>query len=162
MKQRVVIAMALACQPDVLIADEPTTALDVIVQDGILRELKGIVVSRGMSMIYITHDMGVVAEVADQVGVMYAGKIVEYGETKGVLDNPIHPYTAALTAAYPSIRGEKRVLVSLPGEPPNLIDPPKGCRFHPRCPHATEVCSREEPPVMTRGDQWAACWNPLR
>ena len=162
MRQRVVIAMALACQPDLLIADEPTTALDVIVQDRILRELMGIVEDRGMSLIYITHDMGVVAEVAHQVGVMYAGRIVEFGETSGVLGNPIHPYSAALTAAYPSIHGEKRVLASLPGEPPNLIDPPRGCRFHPRCPRATEVCSLEEPPVTTRGGQWAACWNPLR
>ena len=162
MRQRAVIAMALVCGPDVLIADEPTIALDVIVQHRILGELKEILANLSMSMIYITHDMGVVGEVADQVGVMYAGRLVEFGATGGLFADPIHPYTAALTAAYPSIYGEKRALISLPGEPPNLIDPPSGCRFHPRCPYATEVCSREEPPVITRGDRWAACWNPLR
>lgn len=161
MKQRAVIAMALACEPDLIIADEPTTALDVIVQDRILRLLKDIQRERNMSIIYITHDIGVVAEVTDQTAVMYAGKLVELGDTREVFQDPIHPYTAGLLSAFPSIRGEKRPLVTLPGEPPNLIDPPQGCRFHPRCPSATEVCRREEPPVVRRGDHWAACWNPL-
>ena len=162
MRQRAVIAMALACEPDIVIADEPTTALDVIVQDRILQALKDIRRNSNMSMIYITHDMGVVAEVADHVGVMYAGKLVEYGETHEVFSRPIHPYTAFLTSAFPSIRGDKHPLVSLPGEPPDLIDPPQGCRFHPRCPSATEVCAREEPPTVARGDHWAICWNPLQ
>jgi peptide/nickel transport system ATP-binding protein len=161
MRQRAVIAMALACQPDVIIADEPTTALDVIVQDRILRELKNIQQELNMSMIYITHDIAVVAEVTDRIGVMYAGKLVEVGDTQEVFQDPIHPYTAALMSAFPSVRGEKRPLVTLPGEPPNLLDPPPGCRFHPRCPYATEVCRREKPPVVQRGDHWAACWNPL-
>ncbi len=161
MRQRAVIAMALSCEPEVIIADEPTTALDVIVQDRILRELKEIQRNLNMSLIYITHDIGVVAEVTDRIGVMYAGRLVELGDTRGIFHNPIHPYTAALMSAFPSIRGEKRPLSVLAGEPPNLIDPPKGCRFHPRCPRATEVCSQEEPPIVSRGEHWAACWNPL-
>ena len=161
MRQRAVIAMALACQPDVVIADEPTTALDVIVQDRILRQLKEIQSDLGMSMVYITHDIAVVAEVTDQIGVMYAGKLVELGDTSQVFAKPIHPYTAALLSVSPSIRGEKRTLTTLAGEPPNLIDPPQGCRFHPRCPYATEVCQREEPPIVKRDNHWAACWNPL-
>ena len=161
MRQRAVIAMALACQPDVVIADEPTTALDVIVQDRILRQLKEIQSDLGMSMVYITHDIAVVAEVTDQIGVMYAGKLVELGDTGQVFAKPIHPYTAALLSVSPSIRGEKRTLTTLAGEPPNLIDPPQGCRFHPRCPYATEVCQREEPPIVERDNHWAACWNPL-
>ncbi len=161
MRQRAVIAMALACEPDIIIADEPTTALDVIVQDRILREMKEIRRELNMSMLYITHDIGVVAEVTDRIGVMYAGKLVELGDTLEVFQNPIHPYTAALMSAFPSILGEKRPLATLPGEPPNLIDPPQGCRFHPRCPRVTEVCRHEEPPMVNRGDHWAACWNPL-
>ncbi len=161
MRQRAIIAMALACEPDVIIADEPTTALDVIVQDRILRELKQVQQQLNMSMIYITHDIAVVAEITDQIGVMYAGKLVELGDTIDVFRSPIHPYTASLLSSFPSIRGEKRPLASLPGEPPNLIDPPPGCRFHPRCPYAVEVCRREEPPVIARDGHWAACWNPL-
>lgn len=161
MKQRAMIAVALACQPDVVIADEPTTALDVIVQDRILRRLKDILRESNMSVIYITHDMGVVAEIADRVAVMYAGKLVELGDTTEVFHHPIHPYTQALTSAFPSIHGEKRPLASLPGDPPNLIDPPQGCRFHPRCPYATDVCAKEDPPTVSRGGHWAACWNPL-
>ena len=165
MRQRAVIAMALACQPELVIADEPTTALDVIVQDRILRQLKDIQRDMNMSMVYITHDIAVVAEVTDRIGVMYAGKLVELGDTGDVFNNPIHPYTAALLSVFPSIRGEKRPLTPLEGEPPNLIDPPAGCRFHPRCPCATEVCQREEPPRVQRdgqqGSHWADCWNPL-
>ena len=161
MRQRAVIAMSLACQPDLVIADEPTTALDVIVQDRILRRLKEIQQELRMSMIYITHDLAVVAEVTDRVGVMYAGKLVEAGTTSEVFNNPIHPYTSALLSVFPSIRGPKRELATLPGEPPNLIDPPQGCRFHPRCPFATEACRKEEPPIVDRSGHWAACWNPL-
>jgi peptide/nickel transport system ATP-binding protein len=161
MKQRAVIAMALACEPDIIIADEPTTALDVIVQDRILKELREIQHNLDMSVIYITHDIGVLAEVTDRVGVMYAGKLVEMGPTTAVFQSPVHPYTAALMSAFPSIKGPKRPLMSLPGEPPSLIDPPAGCRFHPRCPNATEVCRREAPPIVERGNHWAACWNPV-
>jgi peptide/nickel transport system ATP-binding protein len=161
MRQRAVIAMALSCDPDIIIADEPTTALDVIVQDRILRELKGIQQQLQMCVIYISHDIGVVAEVTDRIGVMYAGKLVELGDTADVFRNPMHPYTAALMSSFPSISGEKRPLATLPGEPPNLIDPPPGCPFHPRCPHATEECLREAPPTVSRAGRWAACWHPL-
>ena len=161
MRQRAVIAMALACQPDVVIADEPTTALDVIVQDRILRQIKEIQRDLNMSMIYITHDIAVVAEVTDRIGVMYAGKLAELGSTAQVFKSPIHPYTQALLSISPSIRGEKRTLSTLGGEPPNLVDPPNGCRFHPRCPYATDICQREEPPVVERDGHWATCWNPV-
>ena len=134
MKQRAIIAMALACEPDMIIADEPTTALDVIVQDRILREMKKVQRELDMGMIYISHDMAVIAEVSDTVGVMYAGKIVEFGDTYEVFNNPIHPYTRALMSAFPSVSGEKRELSTLDGEPPNLLDPPPGCRFHPALP----------------------------
>ena len=161
MRQRAVIAMALACQPDVIVADEPTTALDVIVQDRILRQIKEIQTDLNMSMIYITHDIAVVAEITDRIGVMYAGKLVELGSTAQVFERPIHPYTKALLSVFPSIRGEKRQLATLSGEPPNLVDPPPGCRFHPRCSYATDICQREEPPVVNRNSHWAACWNPV-
>ncbi|MDE2841814.1 MAG: ABC transporter ATP-binding protein [Chloroflexota bacterium] len=161
MRQRAVIAMALSCDPRVIIADEPTTALDVIVQDRILRELKGIQQRLHMAIIYISHDIAVVAEVTDRIGVMYAGRLVEYGPTAAVFRAPLHPYTAALMGSFPSIAGEKRVLANLSGEPPNLIDPPSGCPFHPRCVHATDVCRQEIPPRVERDDQWADCWHPL-
>ena len=160
MRQRAIIAMALACEPDIMIADEPTTALDVIVQDRILREMQAIQRSLDMSMIYISHDMAVIAEVCDVVGVMYAGKLVEFGPTNEVYGRPIHPYTRALMSAFPSVRGEKHDLATLPGEPPDLLDPPSGCRFHPRCEYATDECSTSAPPIVQRGDHWAACWNP--
>ena len=160
MRQRAVIAMALACEPDIMVADEPTTALDVIVQDHILREMQAIQGSLDMSMIYISHDMAVIAEVCDVVGVMYAGKLVEFGPTGEVYANPIHPYARALMSAFPSVRGEKHDLATLPGEPPNLLDPPSGCAFHPRCAYATDDCRVSAPPIVERGDHWAVCWNP--
>ena len=161
MRQRAVIAMALACDPAVIIADEPTTALDVIVQDRILRELKSVQQELRMGMIYISHDIGVVAEVTDRIGVMYAGRLVELGDTADVFRAPMHPYTAALMSSFPSISGEKHELETLPGEPPNLANPPTGCPFHPRCAYATEECRREFPQQSQRGSQWAACWHPL-
>ena len=161
MKQRAVIAMALSCDPDIVVADEPTTALDVIVQDRILREMKRVREELDMSMIYISHDMAVIAEVSDVVGVMYAGRIVELGSAADVFGAPIHPYTKALISAFPSVKGDKQELVALPGEPPNLLDPPTGCRFNPRCPFATDACKSEEPPVVRRGEHYAFCWNPL-
>ena len=160
MRQRAIIAMALACEPDIIIADEPTTALDVIVQDHILREMQTIQRSLDMSMIYISHDMAVIAEVCDVVGVMYAGKLVEFGPTAEVYARPIHPYTQALMSAFPSVRGEKHDLATLPGEPPDLLDPPSGCAFHPRCAYATDDCRTAVPPIVKRGDHWAVCWNP--
>lgn len=161
MRQRAVIAMALSCDPDVIIADEPTTALDVIVQDRILRELKEIQRGNRMAIIYISHDLAVVAEVTDSVAVMYAGRLVEMGPTSDVLGSPIHHYTSALMSSFPSVSGERRPLRSLAGEPPNLVNPPDGCPFHPRCPGATDVCRSEFPPVVSREGHWAACWHPL-
>lgn len=160
MRQRAVIAMALACSPELIIADEPTTALDVIVQDQILKELKRIQAEMGMSIIYISHDIAVIAEVTDSLGVMYAGKIVEYGKTGDVFARPRHPYAYLLLRSTPSITGPRRQLAPLEGEPPDLLNPPTGCRFHPRCPFATDICSAEEPPLADiGGGHKVACWN---
>jgi peptide/nickel transport system ATP-binding protein len=162
MKQRAVIAMSLACDPKLVIADEPTTALDVMVQDRILRELRRIQRERRQSMLYISHDMAVVAEIADAVAVMYAGKIVEMGPTGAIYARPVHPYTGALMASTPTLSGPRRRLVSLPGAPPNLGEPPPGCPFHPRCPRATEQCVEQHPPLAPHRDGLvAACWHPL-
>ena len=160
MRQRAIIAMALSCNPKVIIADEPTTALDVIVQDQILKELKKIQIDLGMSIIYISHDVAVIAEVSDRIGVMYAGKLVELGPTDEVFPRPRHPYTYLLLASTPSVKGPRRKLAPLKGEPPNLLDPPGGCRFHPRCPFATEICAKDEPPIYdaSPGHQ-VACWH---
>lgn len=162
MRQRAVIAMALSCIPDVIIADEPTTALDVIVQDRILKQMLVIQEKLDMAMIYISHDIAVIAEVSDRIGVMYAGRMAELADAVDVFERPIHPYTFALMSAFPSIKGEKRELMSLPGEPPDLLDPPPGCRFHPRCPRATTVCQKEQPPFEDKGDgHFVACWHPM-
>jgi peptide/nickel transport system ATP-binding protein len=162
MKQRAVIAMSLACDPKLVIADEPTTALDVIVQDRILDELRRIQRERHQSMVYISHDMAVIAQIADAVAVMYAGRIVEIGPTADIYRHPVHPYTGALMAASPSLRGPRHRLASLPGAPPNLADPPPGCPFHPRCPNAGDKCVVEHPPlVLHRDNLVAACWYPL-
>lgn len=163
MKQRAVIALALACKPDVVIADEPTTALDVIVQYRVLQELKNVQRSQGTSIIYISHDIGVIAEVSSRIAVMYAGKIVEMAPTAEIFERPRHPYTWALISAFPRLHGPKRALASLEGDPPNLISPPSGCRFHPRCPLATQVCREQEPPLESMGKgHVAACWHPLQ
>lgn len=160
MRQRAVIAMALSCDPRLIIADEPTTALDVIVQDQILKELKKIQEQLGMSLIYISHDIAVIAEVTETIGVMYAGKLVEYGLTADVFARPKHPYSYLLLSSTPSITGPRRKLAPLEGEPANLLDPPSGCRFHPRCPFMTEKCVTEEPPLIDVGKgQLAACWH---
>ncbi len=161
MRQRAVIAMALSCDPDIIIADEPTTALDVIVQDAILKRIRGIQEQLNMAMIYISHDIAVIAEVSQRVGVMYAGKLVEMAETTAIFHAPQHPYTMALMSSFPSIVGEKTELVTLPGEPPDLLNPPTGCRFHPRCPFATDIC-REEAPAFAEYNtgHMVACWHP--
>ena len=150
MRQRVVIAIALACNPKLLIADEPTTALDVTVQAEILDLLEELRREHEMGMIIITHDMGVVAETADEVAVMYAGQIVEQAETQELFDRPEHPYTEALLGALPQLEGEnirQGRLRSIPGRPPDLIAPPRGCRFAPRCPHANlqDGCANQLP-----------------
>jgi peptide/nickel transport system ATP-binding protein len=160
MRQRATIAMALSCNPQVIIADEPTTALDVIVQDQILKELKKIQAELDMSIIYISHDIAVIAEVTDRMGVMYAGKMVEFGDTSEIFSAPRHPYAWLLLSSTPSIVGPRRKLAPLEGEPPNLLDPPSGCRFNPRCPFATDQCREEEPLLRDIGNgHQVACWN---
>ncbi|UCF60084.1 MAG: ABC transporter ATP-binding protein [Anaerolineaceae bacterium] len=161
MRQRAVIAMALSCDPDLIIADEPTTALDVIVQDALLKQIKLVQEKVDMAMIYISHDIAVIAEVSERVGVMYAGKMAELASTEAIFHRPIHPYTMGLMSSFPSIAGEKKELVMLPGEPPDLLAPPPGCRFHPRCPYATEICQEEEPEFKDHDSgHFAACWHP--
>jgi peptide/nickel transport system ATP-binding protein len=158
MKQRAVIAMALALEPDVVIADEPTTALDVVVQAQILNLFKKLRNEKKMSIILITHDLSLVAEIADKVAIMYAGRIVEIGPSDRIYTAPAHPYTKGLMASIPRIGGSKE-LSWIPGSPPDLRSPPPGCRFHPRCPYAMDICRREDPPSFTIDrDQLSACW----
>jgi peptide/nickel transport system ATP-binding protein len=158
MKQRVVIAMALALNPKIVILDEPTSALDVITQANIINLLKRLKKERGLSYIFITHDLAVASELADKVAVMYGGKIVEYGTAEQIYRDPQHPYTQKLMASIPTLRGEKK-LEFIPGAPPDLINPPPGCRFHPRCPYAMEICKVKEPPRFEVKDGGkAACW----
>jgi peptide/nickel transport system ATP-binding protein len=144
-RQRAMIAMALACGPDLIIADEPTTALDVILQDRILGEVARIQRERNMAMILISHDVTVVSEVSHRIGVMYAGRLVEQGTTRDILRAPAHPYTVALLDSFPSLRGRRRRLQGIPGFPPDLANPPPGCRFHPRCQFAQPGCAATDP-----------------
>ena len=158
MKQRVMIAMALACSPDLLIADEPTTALDVTIQAQILDLLRRLQRELGMSVLFITHDLGVAAETAHRVAVMYASKVVEHGTARDVFKDPLHPYTQGLFKSLPKL-GEKRDrLEVIPGTVPNPLDFPSGCKFHTRCPFAGERCVREEPELREwRPEHLAAC-----
>ncbi|RJR44676.1 MAG: ABC transporter ATP-binding protein [Desulfobacteraceae bacterium] len=144
MKQRAIIAMALSCNPKLIIADEPTTALDVIVQHQILERTKSIQKDLGFGIIFISHDISVVAEVCDDIGIMYAGQLVEFGPKEEVFAAPRHPYTIALFSSFPTLN-EKKSLRPIPGETPNLIDPPSGCRFCDRCPGAQSACSMHCP-----------------
>ena len=145
MRQRAVIAAIFALRPSLIIADEPTTALDVIVQDQVLKQLASLIRETRATLIAITHDIGIVAENCQKTGVMYAGKLVEIGPTEEVLVEALHPYTMGLKNAFLGIRDERREIISIPGVPPSLIEPPQGCRFHPRCPFAKEPCSEKEP-----------------
>lgn len=149
MRQRVMIAMALACDPQLLIADEPTTALDVTIQAQILEVLKELRDRLKMGIILITHDLGVVSEVCDRVIVMYTGKVVEQGLIREILDKPKHPYTEGLIAAIPNIQDEKGKLSSIEGMVPQLDNMPKGCSFHPRCPYAMAICKEKRPALTT-------------
>jgi peptide/nickel transport system ATP-binding protein len=161
MRQRAIIAMSLSCDPDIIVADEPTTALDLIVQDSLLKKVREIQRRLNMAMIYISHDLAVVAEVSQRVGVMYAGHLVEMASTESIFQRPIHPYTIGLLSALPNVVGEKIELVQLPGEPPDLLSPPPGCRFHPRCRHTTEICETKVPEFREHDDgHSAACWHP--
>ena len=168
MRQRVMIAMELVCDPALLIADEPTTALDVTVQGQVLAILTGLSREREISVLMITHDMGVVAQVCDRVAVMYAGRIVELADVFELFANPLHPYTKGLIASIPDLDGEKDgspdaegdpILYSIPGTVPTLIDPPPGCRFHPRCDFGFQRCGQETPELKEAAtEHWAACF----
>ena len=158
MKQRAVTAMALACNPDIIIADEPTTALDVIVQAQVLKAMKELKNRLDISMLLISHDLSMIAETCDKIAIMYAGKIVEYGDITRIFKKPLHPYTQKLISAFPSVLGAKTELSSIHGFPPDLLKPPPGCRFHPRCTHAMEICRKKEPPLLkTEKNRYVAC-----
>jgi oligopeptide/dipeptide ABC transporter ATP-binding protein len=162
LRQRVMIAMALACDPKVLIADEPTTALDVTIQAQILRLLDDLKARLGMAILLVTHDMGVVAGRADRVNVMYAGRMVEATDTQSLFDGMRHPYTQALLASIPRMdQDNTKALFSIPGLPPDLTDPPIGCRFRPRCAYAQADCATDEPPLAGEPTHQAACWHPV-
>lgn len=159
MRQRVVIAIALACNPRVLIADEPTTALDVTIQAQILELLKDLQEKMGTSIIFITHDLGVVANIADRVAVMYAGKIVETGTVDEIFYNPQHPYTWGLLGSMPSLEATEEELIAIPGSPPDLLDPPKGDAFAPRNSYAMKIDTEMEPPLFKVSEtHYAATW----
>lgn len=159
MRQRVVIAIALACEPDLLIADEPTTALDVTIQSQILELIKDLQKKTGVSIIFITHDLGVVANVADRVAVMYAGKIIEEGLASEIYYDPRHPYTWGLLSSIPSLEGQDEEIYSIPGSPPNLIDPPKGDAFAYRSEYALEIDFEKQPPMFKVSDtHFCASW----
>ncbi|MEI2387979.1 ABC transporter ATP-binding protein [Breoghania sp. JC706] len=158
MRQRVVIALALCAEPELVIADEPTTALDVSVQAQIIDVLKELCRARGASVILITHDMGVIAETADRVAVMYSGRIAEIGPVAQVVKAPHHPYTVGLMGSIPSLNGSVDRLVQIPGSMPRLDAIPPGCAFNPRCPHAFERCRVERPEPMAMDGARVACW----
>jgi peptide/nickel transport system ATP-binding protein/oligopeptide transport system ATP-binding protein len=160
MRQRVMIAMALSCHPKVLIADEPTTALDVTIQAQILELLNRLQREMGMAIILITHDLGVVAETCDRVAVMYAGQVVEYADAEEIFAHPRMPYTAGLLGSIPKLGEEAERLRVIPGNVPNPAEFPAGCKFHPRCPVAIEICMKENPPLESvRPHHLARCWR---
>lgn len=159
MKQRAMIAMMLSCNPSLLIADEPTTAVDVTIQAQILDLMRELRQKLGMSILIITHNLGVIAEMCDRVAVMYAGNIVEQADLKTLFKSPKHPYTHALLAAVPKVGAKRGELASIPGMVPSLITPPPGCKFHPRCPYAMDICRKEFPQMVEIGKgQWARCF----
>jgi peptide/nickel transport system ATP-binding protein len=157
MKQRVVIAMALLLEPEILIADEPTTALDVLVQSQIIALLKRLHKEKGVTVVLISHDLALVSQIADKIGIMYAGQLVEVGSTEDIYTKPKHPYTQALIAAVPRLHSNEKKIRFIPGSPPSLLDPPAGCRFYSRCPHAMTVCKRD-PPEFPSDTGYVRCW----
>jgi len=163
MKQRVAIARALSCEPTLLFADEPTTNLDVTIQAQVLELLGQLQKELGMTMVMITHDMGIIADMTRRVTVLYAGKVMEVADTPAIFNSPRHPYTEALLKAVPSVR-QTRALEVIPGNIPNLIELPAGCVFHPRCKYAKDICTKDEPPLEKVGDgHYTAChlWREL-
>lgn len=160
MRQRVLLAMGLLLNPQVLILDEPTTALDILTQRSIINLLRQLRGALGFSTIFISHDLSLAAELADRVATMYAGQVVELGEVRDIFYRPRHPYTLGLLQAVPSLTAGDSEMVSIPGSPPDLIDLPSGCKFHPRCTYATTQCRVEEPALLTvRPQHSAACFN---
>ncbi|HYY65608.1 MAG TPA: ABC transporter ATP-binding protein [Nitrososphaeraceae archaeon] len=157
MKQRVIISMSLLLEPDVVIADEPTTALDVLVQRQIIDLLKKLKKERGMVIILITHDLAIISEIADRIGIMYAGQMVEFGNVDDVYKNPKHPYTQALISSIPKLYSEEGQIHFIKGSPPDMLNLPAGCRFYPRCPHAMDIC-KSDPPAFKIGDSYVLCW----
>ena len=158
MRQRVVIALALCVNPGLIIADEPTTALDVSIQAQIIALLKRLCKEHDTAVILITHDMGVIAEIADRVAVMYAGRLVEVGDVRDIVINPKHPYSQGLMGSIPSLHHRKEILVQIEGTMPRLTEIPAGCAFHPRCPHAFDRCRKERPDLFDTEPTKAACW----
>ena len=159
MRQRVMIAMALICNPELIIADEPTTALDVTIQAQILDVMKNMIKEFGCSLILITHDFGVVAEMCDKVAVMYAGNIVEYAPTKALFKNPKHPYTYGLLKSIPKINADVERFEVIDGTVPNLANPPAGCKFCPRCPYTREICNKQKPQLVeVKPGHFVSCW----
>jgi oligopeptide/dipeptide ABC transporter ATP-binding protein len=163
MRQRVMIAIALACEPEIILCDEPTTALDVTIQDQILRLLARLCRESGVSLVFVTHDLPVVAQICQQIAVMYGGQLVERGDVRDVLLDPRHPYTLGLVRSAPDFEYVRESLLPIPGAPPSLIAPPSGCRFHPRCEFAEEDCRMTETPLrLLPGGRETACLYPER
>jgi len=159
MRQRAMIAMALACNPSVLIADEPGTALDVIVQAQVLKLMSELRKRLNLAIVMISHDLSIISETCDKLAIMYAGKIVELGDIYSMFKESLHPYTQGLIDAFPNIKEERRKMYSIPGSPPNLLKPPTGCRFHPRCKYAMDICMKEEPQVKEASKgHYVACF----
>ena len=158
MRQRALIAMALSCNPELLLADEPGTALDVIVAAQVLKLIKELKEKLHLGMMLISHDLSIIAETCDTTAIMYAGKIAEYGNVVTIFKEPLHPYTQGLISAFPSIKASKTRMTSIPGSPPDLLNPPHGCRFHERCLYAMEICRKNEPELMDVGkDHYVSC-----
>lgn len=157
MRQRAVIAIALALEPSLLIMDEPTTALDVVVQKDILQQIEQLKQQLGFSILFITHDLSLMVEFSDRIGIMYAGEIIEMAPARDIFHEPVHPYTQGLLTSFPSITGEKKKLTGIPGSPPNLLHPPSGCRFHPRCTRCNPVETEVSPQLKeVRPGHWVA------
>ncbi len=159
MRQRIMIGLGLILNPDLLIADEPTTSLDVIVEAGFIDLLARLRKDFNLSIILISHNLGLVAEMVDRIMVMYGGKIMELGTAQEIFSTPLHPYTVGLIGCVPNIKLDQENLVSMPGTPPDLVNPPKGCRFSPRCPKAMDICHEQEPELIKhKNGQQVACW----
>jgi peptide/nickel transport system ATP-binding protein len=162
MRQRVMIAVAVALQPSLLVMDEPTTALDVVIQREILESLMELREKLGFSVLFITHDLSLLIEIADTIAVMYAGRLVEKAPAKALFRAPRHPYTYGLTKSFPSLHGDKKTMTGIEGSPPDLRRVPSGCPFHPRCAWAMDICARQDPPVLTlhdaSGTREVLCW----